>query len=156
MCCELPRSKLLRLYAQRGLRNVVNIYEMATLTSKNLFVGFSTVGNTNNNRQLVDLKLVEQDLRNHFFTRKNERLMMPGWGCGIWDYLFEPFDDATQSAILEEVKQVINSDPRVQLQNVNVTTFDHGIRIAMQLYYVPWNAYSNFSIDFDNRSQQLT
>ena len=43
---------------------------MATLTSKNMFVGFSTVDQASNNRQLVDISLVEQDLRNHFFTKK--------------------------------------------------------------------------------------
>lgn len=128
---------------------------MATLTSKNLFVGFSTVENPNNNK-LVDLKLVEQDLRNHFFTKKGERVMMPTWGCGVWDYLFEPFDDATRDAIVYEAKQVIDADPRVQLQNINVTSFDQGVRIDFQLFYVPFNAYGNFTLNFDKRSQQMT
>lgn len=127
---------------------------MATLTSKNLFVGFSTVDNPSNNK-LVDIKLVEQDLRNHFFTKKGERVMMPMWGCGIWDYLFEPFDESTRDSIVYETKQVIDADPRVQLVNMNVTTFDQGIRIDLQLFYVPFNAYSSFTLDFDRRSQQL-
>lgn len=127
---------------------------MATLTSKNQFVGFSTVSNTGN-RRLVDLALVNQDLLNHFNTRRNERVMMPNWGCGIWDYLFEPFDATTESSIIYEAKKVIDADPRVQIQGMQVTTFDNSIRIDMNLLYVPWNAFGSFTVNFDKRSQQL-
>lgn len=126
---------------------------MATLTSKRLFVGYST-SNSFKSHQLADLKLVEQDLFNHFFTRKNERVMMPGWGCGVWEYLFEPIDSA-RDAIIYEVQQVINSDPRVQLQSINVSQEEQGLRIEMQLYYVPFNAVRAFTLNFDNRAQQL-
>lgn len=127
---------------------------MASLTSKNLFVGYSNVVDVKNH-QLVDLKLVEQDLLNHFNTKKRERVMMPTWGCAIWDYLYEPFDESTVDAIKYEAQQVINSDPRVQLQTMNVIEFDYGIRIEMNLYYSPLQAYSTFSIDFDRRSQDI-
>ena len=127
---------------------------MATLTSRNLFVGFSTVG-APKGQQLVDIKLVEQDLLNHFYTRKNERVMMPGWGCGIWDYLFEPLESARENVIYETQK-VIDSDPRVRMQSINVTEIDHGIRIEMTLLYVPLNAIGNFSVDFDRRGTDMS
>lgn len=123
---------------------------MANLTTRNLFVGYSTVG-APKGQQLVDLKLVEQDLLNHFYTKRNERLMMPGWGCGIWDYLFEPLD-AVRNDIIYEAQKVIDADPRVKLQSINVTEQDHGMRIQMVLLYVPLNAISSFSVDFDRRS----
>jgi phage baseplate assembly protein W len=125
---------------------------MQTLTSKNLFVGYSSIGSPKG-QQLVDLKLVEQDLRNHFYTRKNERVMMPGWGCGIWDYLFEPLD-AVRDSIIYEAERVIQADNRVSLTAIDVLELDHGLRIMMTLYYTPLNAVSNFSVDFDRRSQQ--
>jgi phage baseplate assembly protein W len=128
---------------------------MATLTSKNLFTGFSTQRTLSTSRTLVDLVLVNQDLLNHFNTRRNERVMMPGWGCGVWDYLFEPFDSGVEASIIEEAKKVVNFDIRVQLQNMQVTTFDNGIRINMQLLYVPWKAYGDFTVNFDKRSQSL-
>ena len=128
---------------------------MATLTSKNLFVGYSSVSGSSN-RQLTDLKLVEQDLLNHFNTRRGERVMMPTWGCRIWEYLYEPFDQATVDGIKYEAEQVINSDPRVTLQTINVIEFDFGIRIEMNLFYTPLNAYSNFAINFDRRSQTMS
>lgn len=129
----------------------INIVVMATLNSNRLFVGYSTV-NSFKSHHLADIKLVEQDLLNHFFTRKNERLMMPGWGCGVYDYLFEPID-SVRDAIIYEVQQVINADSRVQLQSINVSQLEHGMRIDMQLYYVPFKVVNTFSINFDNRSQ---
>jgi phage baseplate assembly protein W len=128
---------------------------MATLTSKNLFVGYSTVANADN-RHLTDLKLVEQDLLNHFNTRRGERVMMPTFGCRIWEYMYEPFDQTTVDSIKYEVQQVIDNDPRVTMQNMNVIEFENGIRIEMNLFYSPLNAYSNWFINFDRRSQTMT
>jgi len=127
---------------------------MATLTSKNLFVGYTTV-NQVKPQQLVDIKLVEQDLLNHFNTIPGERVMMPTFGCKIWNYLYEPFDQSTIDSIVYEVQQVVKSDPRVQLQNTNVTEFQHGITVSMELYYVPFKAISSFVVNFDKRSQGL-
>lgn len=127
---------------------------MATLTSKNLFVGYSNLSNYQTS-QLTDLKLVEQDLLNHFNTRKGERVMMPTWGCGIWEYLYEPFDQSTVDSVKYEAQQVINSDPRVALQTINVIQFDYGIRLEMNLFYSPLQAYSTFSVDFDKRTQAM-
>jgi phage baseplate assembly protein W len=131
----------------------INIGDMASLTSKRLFVGYSSV-NSFKSQHLADLKLVEQDLLNHFFTKKNERVMMPGWGCGVWEYLFEPID-SVREAIIYEAQRVIESDPRVQLRAINVTQLEHGLKIDMDLFYVPFNVVNSFSISFDNRSQQL-
>jgi len=126
---------------------------MATLTSKNLFVGYTTV-NTVGSQQLTDLQLVNQDLLNVFYTKKNERLMMPGFGFGGWEYLFEPIDNV-RDLIIYEAQQVIKNDPRVQLQSIDITQQQFGLRIQMQLYYVPWNAVGNFQVNFDNRSAAL-
>jgi phage baseplate assembly protein W len=128
---------------------------MAGIFKKNLFVGYSSIG-APKSQQLVDLALVKQDLLNHFNTRKNERVMMPGWGCGVWEYLFEPYDEATKDAVVLEVQQVIDSDPRVTLQSVRVTELDHGIRVDMVLNYTPLNAAAAFSVNFDRRSVTMT
>jgi len=132
---------------------MINTANMATLTSKNLFVGYSTVGSSRI-QHLVDLKMVEQDLLNHFYTRKNERVMMPGYGCGIWEYLFEPLDQV-RDLIVYEAEQVISRDSRVQLGSIDVTETDGMLRILMNLYYVPFNAYGTFAVNFDKRSQQM-
>ena len=132
---------------------LINIYNMATLTSKNLFVGYSTVG-SNKSQNLTDLQLVQQDLLNVFYTKKGERVMMPTYGFGGWDYLFEPLD-SVRELIINEAQLVIDNDPRVQLQNITVNEFDAVLKISMDLYYVPFKAYGSFSINFDKRSQQM-
>ena len=126
---------------------------MATITSKNMFVGFSTV-NSVGSKQLADIQIVNQDLLNTFNTRPNERLMMPGYGFGGWDYLFEPIDDV-RNLIIAQAEQVINQDPRVQLQSINVVQQDNGLSIQMTLYYVPWQVYGTFQVDFDTRSAAM-
>lgn len=126
---------------------------MALVTGKNLFIGYSSVGSTRF-QQLSDIELIKQDLLNHFYTKKNERVMMPGWGCGIWDYLFEPLVQVKDS-IVYEAQQVVDSDPRVKLTSIDVIEFDHGIRINMVLYYVPLDAVDGFSIEFDRRSAEM-
>jgi phage baseplate assembly protein W len=126
---------------------------MATLTSKNMFVGYSTV-NTFGSQQLADIAIVNQDLLNEFYTKKNERVMMPGYGFGGWDYLFEPIDQV-RDLIISEAQQVVNNDPRVQLQSINVTQQQFGLSIQMTLFYVPWQAIGTFEINFDNRSAAM-
>jgi len=127
---------------------------MATLTSKNLFVGYTTV-NQVKPQQLADIKIVEQDLLNQFNTIPGERVMMPLFGCKIWNYLYEPFDQSTIDAIIYEAQQVILSDSRVQLQNTLVTEFQYGITVSMDLLYLPFKALSTFVVNFDKRSQGL-
>jgi phage baseplate assembly protein W len=126
---------------------------MAKLTSKNMFVGYSTV-NTFGSQQLADIAIVNQDLLNVFYTKKNERVMMPGFGFGGWDYLFEPIDQV-RDLIISEAQQVINNDPRVQLQSINVSQQQFGLSIQMTLFYVPWQAIGTFEINFDNRSAAM-
>ena len=50
------------------------------------YKGFSTVAGVKSN-QLYDLDIIKQDLINHFYTRKGERVMNPDFGSIIWDLL---------------------------------------------------------------------
>jgi phage baseplate assembly protein W len=126
---------------------------MATPSNKNLFIGYSTV-DTVGSRQLADIQLVNQDLLNTFNTRPNERVMMPNFGFGGWDYLFEPIDQV-RDLIVSQAEQVVANDPRVQLQNINVVQQENGLSIQMTLYYVPWQAYGTFQVNFDTRSAAM-
>lgn len=125
---------------------------MAVIPSKRLFVGYSTVDTNSKNQQFVDIELIKRDLLNHFYTRKGERLMMPTYGCGIWDLLFEQFDDIVKEAIVDECVKVINSDSRVQLNDILVKEVDQGFIVQMDLLYVPFNVINTFSLQFDSRT----
>lgn len=123
------------------------------MANRVVFVGFST-NEMEGNRgwSVTDVQLIKRDLLNHFYTRRGERVMMPTYGTIIWDLLFEPFTDSVQQQIIDDVTRVVNSDPRVSLQNVNATASAYGITVAIELKYVPWDSVGTFSLDFDRRS----
>ena len=125
---------------------------MGILQSKRLFVGYSTVETNSKLQQFADIELIKRDLLNNFYTRKGERVMMPTYGCGLWDLLFEQFDQTVKDAIVEECTNVINADSRVQLQNIIVNELDQGYIVQMDLLYVPFNVVDTFSLQFDNRT----
>jgi phage baseplate assembly protein W len=80
--------------------------------------------------------------------------MLPEYGCAIWNMLYDPFDDITRQNIVDEVQKVIDGDPRVQANSIAVNAFDQGIRLQMDLFYVPFNAIGTFSLDFDRRTAE--
>ena len=84
---------------------------------KGTYKGFSTVAGVKSN-QLYDLDLIKQDLINHFYTRKGERVMEPDFGSVIWDMLYEPLDETNKEIIVDDCKNIIISDPRVDLKDI--------------------------------------
>ena len=120
-----------------------------------LFTGFSTqaVRPGNVKTTLYDLSLVKTDLMNQFMTRKGERVMLPNYGTKIWDQLFEPFTDAVKSIILQDVLDVINSEPRVTIQNVNIYEAIYGIAVDVSLFYIPWSVVDTLALTFDQENQ---
>jgi len=119
--------------------------------SKRLFSGYSTQGVIPGNTKttIYDLNLVKCDIMNQFMTRKGERVMLPLYGSIIWDQLFEPFTDAIKSIILQDVLHVINSEPRVTIENVYVYEADYGIAVAISLFYIPWKVVDTLNLSFD-------
>lgn len=125
---------------------------MAVVQSKRLFYGYSTVETNSKNQQFADIELIKRDLLNHFYTRKGERVMMPTYGCGIWDMFFDQLNEFSKEIIAEECTAIINADSRVQLRNIVINQLDQGFIIQMDLFYVPFNVVDTFSIQFDNRT----
>jgi len=60
--------------------------------------GFSSQ-ETKSSFKLYDIDLVKQDIINHFYIRKGEKLMNPDFGTVIWDLLFEQFTHSTLLAL---------------------------------------------------------
>ena len=121
--------------------------------ARKLFIGFSTQEMEGKRGwSVTDIDLIKRDLPNHFQTRRGERLMLPTFGTIIWDMLFEPFTDSVKATIIADVKRVVQSDSRVSLEGVNVSTSAHGIKIAIELKYVPFDSIGTFAVEFDRRS----
>ena len=122
----------------------------------NRFVGFSTIGKLPQETRLTDIDLIKRDLLNRLHTRKGERVMLPNYGSIIWDMLFEPLIPATRDMIIQDVTENVQADPRLEVINIRVTDYEHGLVIDVELLYRPQNIIGSFTADFDRRSLERT
>lgn len=66
-------------------------------------------------------ELIRQSILMILGTAKGERVMRPGFGCGIHELVFAPNNTATASLIAYYVKEALtNWEPRVELGAVEV------------------------------------
>jgi len=112
------------------------------------YKGFSSK-ESGRNYKLYDIDLVKQDLMNHFYIRKGEKLENPNFGTIIWDMLFENFTSEVRRLITEDVEQIINYDPRVRVNALTIDSTDQGIRIQADVVYLPFNVNERMTFDFD-------
>jgi phage baseplate assembly protein W len=120
-----------------------------------MYRGFSTVGRTRKFR-LTDFELVKQDLINHFYIRKGEKLMNPDFGTIIWNVVHEPLTEDLKSVIVTDIKAIAGYDPRISIDNVVITEYDQGIQVELQLRYVQTNQTNLLNLQFNNQSNTLT
>lgn len=122
------------------------------------FIGMTTVGVKRPPFTLTDHELVKRDLLNHFSTRKGEVMGNASYGTIMHDLVMDQLDNFTRSLILEDVENVLNSEPRVSLNGaINIVEYDNGIRIELDIYYIPFDSsellYLDFKKNTSNQSQ---
>lgn len=100
------------------------------------FVGYSTI-NRNKNFTVVDSELVKQDLINVLNTPQGQLPGVPQFGTVIWNYIFEPQLQETQSGIYEEMQRVAGLDPRLSVNNIEMFPWQNGILLQMEVTIVP-------------------
>ncbi len=115
------------------------------------YKGFSSSEATKNFK-LYDINLVKQDLINHFYIRKGEKLENPEFGTVIWDMLFEPFTPDVKEIIAKDVEAIINYDPRFSVTEINIDSTDQGMRIQADLVYIPFNITERMTLNFDKNN----
>jgi phage baseplate assembly protein W len=135
------------------------LYNQKTVAINKASVGNANIGSftykgfsskeTKNNFKLYDIDLVKQDLINHFYIKKGEKLENPDFGTIIWDLLFEPMTEEVKQLVAKDVEEIINADPRIAVQSVSVDTTDQGIQISADLIYLPFNVTERMTFDFD-------
>ena len=141
-----------RLYNQKiAAQSVANVTENQ---AKYTYKGFSS-GESNKNFKLYDINLVKQDLINHFYIRKGEKLENPEFGTVIWDMLFEPFTPDVKEIIAKDVEAIVNYDPRISVQEVQIDSTDQGMRIQVELIYRPFNITEKMSLNFDKNNRVI-
>lgn len=107
------------------------------------------------NYKLYDIDLVKQDLINHFYIRKGEKLENPEFGTVIWDMLFEQFTEDVKQIIAKDVEDIINYDPRIAVNEVQIDSTDQGIRIQADIVYVPFNINERMTFNFDKNNSVI-
>jgi phage baseplate assembly protein W len=141
-----------RLYNQKiAAQSVANVTENQ---AKYTYKGFSS-SESNKNFKLYDINLVKQDLINHFYIRKGEKLENPDFGTVIWDMLFEPFTPDVKEIIAKDVEAIVNYDPRISVQEVQIDSTDQGMRIQVELIYRPFNITEKMSLNFDKNNRVI-
>jgi phage baseplate assembly protein W len=119
-----------------------------------IYKGFSTKQYQHDkNFVMTDMELVKEDLVNHIFTRKGERVRMAQFGTAIPDLVFEPMTAETIARVDIELRSVFTYDPRVELVDmVVIPLFDEGAIVALvDLNYIELRRNDRLSlrIEFD-------
>lgn len=78
---------------------------------------------------------IDGSLRVVLATAPGERVMRPGFGCRIWDLMFEPINANTLGLMAQAVRDAVAQwEPRVDLETVEVSpdeSQDGMVRIAL-------------------------
>jgi phage baseplate assembly protein W len=139
---------------EKNLYKRVSVKENQTAqqppTSK-AYRGISTV-DTSDGFTKYDIALIKQDIINHFHIRQGEKLENPEFGTIIWDVLYEPMTELLKTAIANNVTEIVNYDPRVQVENVTVDSYETGIQIELDLSYLPYNISESMRLSFDEKN----
>ena len=118
-----------------------------------LYKGFSTQNFIKSNGQTLfarDIDLVKQDLIRHIYTAPGERVSMPNWGTRIPFMVFEQNDEKTRRIIEDDLRMVIDHDPRVNLINMKVVSVkDLNMIVAfIDVEYVEFNVTETLNLQF--------
>jgi len=119
-----------------------------TATAGRKYRGFSTVADSKS-YSLYDFELIKQDLINHFHIRQGEKLSNPEFGTIIWDAIFEPLTDTMRDAISNNVTQIINNDPRTNVDSILIDQYEKGIQVECTITYLPFNISETLRMRFD-------
>lgn len=116
---------------------------------KPTYKGFSTVNSNNSSSTLYDISLIKQDIINHFHIRKGEKLSDPTFGTIVWDVLFEPLTDQVRTLITKDVSDIVNYDPRVNVNQITVDSYENGILVSCELVYLTYSITEKLQFKFD-------
>ncbi len=118
--------------------------------ARNLYKGLSFRNfSKNKSIKLYDVELIKKDILNNIFTRRGERVKMFTYGTRIPDIVFEPLDDVALDVIEEDLRSVVEGEPRVTLVDLRIVPlYDRSVVIAsLVLYYVELDFTGTLSVN---------
>jgi phage baseplate assembly protein W len=113
------------------------------------YTGFSTKNKMAINHVLTGDALVIEDLMNEIMTRKGERIMLPNYGSIIHDMIFEPLTENTKELIMDDLRTIIENDPRCMLLSIVVSETDHALTARIKINLIPSNEITELVIDLE-------
>jgi phage baseplate assembly protein W len=121
------------------------------------YYGFSTISSSSQKKYvLTDKKLIKQDLLNILNTRRGSRVMNPRLGCVAWEMLFENLSQAQIESLSANITAIVNGDPRLNLQSLDVSTVGNNLTLTLKLMYVHTNEVETMQVQFDAQAQTAT
>ncbi len=103
--------------------------------------GFKFPPKLDNKTGKLQLAQYEEDIKEAIIiilsTSKGERVMHPGFGCGIHDYTFESVNTATLSLMEASVREaLIQWEPRIELKEVSaLKDTNDASRVTIEISY---------------------
>ena len=122
-------------------------------THRPFFTGFSTVGKVTAPYSLTNVELVKRDIQNHFATPLGSRVMLPAFGTRIYEMLFDPFDEYTKNAIIEDAITVIGAEPRAELVAIDAYRDEHALSLLITLLFKPEQVTDDLYVIFTLKDQ---
>ena len=118
-----------------------------------LYRGFSTASALKNGARSFttrDVETIKQDLMNHIYTIRGERVMQPNFGTRIPLMAFEPLDESSLAIIKEDLTEVFTYDPRVRLLDIALLPMPDNNAIAafVDIEYLELNTRETLKLDF--------
>lgn len=101
-----------------------------------LYRGFSTLKSLQTRGKtlsVVDAEAIKADLLNHIYTIRGERIHQPDFGTRIPLMAFEPLDELTLDIIEEDLRAVVDFDPRVELLEIDVSALPDNSAVLVLL-----------------------
>ena len=103
---------------------------------KDISMSFDTNPLNNDLIGLKDSSAIARSIRNIVFTQPGEKFFQPDFGSKISESLFENVDEVSALSIRDEVRSsIINYEPRVKLNNVNVNLNPDENEINLSITY---------------------
>ena len=122
---------------------------------KSYYRGFSTRSYEESGGMfgIYDVKCIQEDLMNELLTIRGERYNMPTFGTRIPLLVFEPNDAETEEIIREDVKTVIEHDPRVELLALDIIVGKdkHVLIASAKVRYKEFNVVEDLRIEVGSR-----
>jgi phage baseplate assembly protein W len=75
--------------------------------------------------------------------------MNPEFGTIIWDLLYDPLTEALKQDIEADVRNILNSDPRINPIAVSIDEKDFGILIEVSMTYSANDETDTMRFSFD-------